>query len=111
MGVNEVKVNGTVIMTTRGTSVSEDNLLMNETAVDREGEHIQGELDPYVLSDEATDSIDNSDYIPFNDVSDTETPKKKILVSKLLERLATLFSVVSTAANGLAPKITNTSGY
>ena len=89
MGVNEIKLNGTTIMSVRGDSVSEKNLLLNETATNNAGEKIKGELDPvteeeldevkeqlnelsddvYKVSDEEGE-IEETDYIPFNDISD-----------------------------------------
>jgi hypothetical protein len=44
--INEVIINGQVVMTTRGDTVSETNLLQGETATNRAGEKITGSLDP-----------------------------------------------------------------
>lgn len=110
MGVNEVKVNGQVLMTTRGDSVDESNLVQGETATNSKGEKITGELDPvthkeveelkkqldelsndaYKVSDSEGD-IQEDDYIPFNDVEDSEKPKKKTLFSTIIDTIRQSF--------------------
>lgn len=97
-------------MSVREDSVAEDNLLLNETATNSAGEKIKGELDPvteeeldevkeqlnelsddvYKVSDEEGE-IEETDYIPFNDISDVEQPKKKTLLSSIIEKLKSTF--------------------
>lgn len=104
MATNEVKLNGEVILSTRGDTVSENNLMMDETATDRKGEKITGKLEPvdkndaYLVSDEIGD-ISDEDYIPFNDVSDVVTPKKKIGVLSFFEKLKSVFLPKETSSS------------
>lgn len=104
MATNEVKLNGEVILSTRGDTVSEENLMMDETATDRKGEKITGKLEPvdkndaYLVSDEIGD-ISDEDYIPFNDVSDVVTPKKKIGVLSFFEKLKSVFLPKETSSS------------
>lgn len=96
MGVNEVVVNGETVMSTRNDTVSENNLLQGETATNRAGEHVEGQLDPamkdeaYLVSDDVGE-ISEDDYIPFNDVSDEEQPKKKTVFSSIISKIKGLF--------------------
>lgn len=117
--INEVIINGQVVMTTRGDTVSETNLLQGETATNRAGEKIRGALDPvqeqdfeefkeevensldslnedlkgkYYSIEDDVDEIDNTDYIPFHDVSDNSIPKKKTLFSSIVEKLKSVFA-------------------
>lgn len=104
MATNEVKLNGEVILSTRGDTVSEENLMKDETATDRKGEKITGKLEPvdkndaYLVSDEIGD-ISDEDYIPFNDVSDVVTPKKKIGVLSFFEKLKSVFLPKETSSS------------
>lgn len=99
--VNEVVLNGTTIISTREDSVAEDNLVMDETATNKAGEKIKGELDvasadeTYNIND-PVDDIADEDYIPFNDVSDSEMPKKKTLFSSFIEKLTKYFLPASS---------------
>lgn len=96
MGINEIIVNGETLMSTRNDTVSENNLLQGETATNRAGEHVEGELDPamkneaYLVSDDVGE-ISEDDYIPFNDVSDEEQPKKKTVFSSIISKIKGLF--------------------
>lgn len=97
LNTNEVIVNGQVIMSTRNDTVTPQTLVRDETATNKEGARIVGELDPvyhdeaYLIDDPEGD-IDDSDYIPFNDVSDEEEPKKKTLFSSILDKLRSIFA-------------------
>ena len=100
MAVNEVTLNGQQILSVRGNTVNESNLLQGETATNSAGEKITGEMNPemsgeaYVLSDEVAE-ISDSDYIPFNDTDDEEKPKKKTLFSEIIEKLKNIFATKS----------------
>ena len=97
MAVNQVIVNGEELVNLRNDTVTPETLVEGETATNREGEHIEGELDPvshdeaYLIDDPEGD-IDDSDYIPFNDVSDEEQPKKKTLFSSIVAKLRGIFA-------------------
>lgn len=94
--VNQVIVNGEELINLRNDTVTPQTLVKDETATNKEGAKIVGELDPvshneaYLIDDPEGD-IDDSDYIPFNDVSDEEEPKKKILFSSIVDKLKTIF--------------------
>ena len=98
--VNQVIVNGEELINLRNDTVSPQTLVRDETATNKEGAKIVGELDPvshneaYLIDDPEGD-IDDSDYIPFNDVSDEEQPKKKTLFSSIVEKLKSVFQVKS----------------
>lgn len=93
--INEVKLNGETILSTRSNTVTEDTLVQGETAQNKAGESIVGKLDPvdknkaYLISDEIGD-IDNADYMPFYDVSDQK--KKKTLFGSIIEKLKSVFA-------------------
>lgn len=94
--VNEVVLNGESIISTRKDTVAEDNLVRNESATDKAGKKIKGELDVASADDtyninDPVDDIEDEDYIPFNDVSDVEMPKKKTLFSSFIEKLTNYF--------------------
>ena len=109
MSVNQVFINGEEILSTRGNTVTEDTLVQGEIAQDKTGKDITGKLDPvsheelnelkeqvdaldeevYKLSDDEGE-ISESDYIPFNDVSDGNEPKKKTLFTSFVEKVKTL---------------------
>lgn len=97
LNTNEVIVNRQVIMSTRNDTVTPQTLVKDETATNKQGEKIVGELDPvshdeaYLIDDPEGD-IDESDYIPFYDVSDEEQPKKKTLFSSILDKLRSIFA-------------------
>lgn len=94
--INEVRINGETVLTTRGDTVAEDNLFNEETATDRTGRKIVGQANAgdseltYMITD-PVDDISEYDYIPFNDVSDTEIPKKKTLFYSIIEKLKKYF--------------------
>ena len=93
--INEVKLNGETLLSTRSNTVTEDTLVQGETAQNKAGESIEGRLDPvdkdkaYLISDEIGD-IDNADYMPFYDVSDQK--KKKTLFGSIVEKLKSVFA-------------------
>ena len=93
--INEVKLNGETILSTRSNTVTEDTLVQGETAQNKAGESIVGNLDPvdkdkaYLITDEIGD-IDNADYMPFYDVSDQK--KKKTLFGSIIEKLKSVFA-------------------
>ena len=119
MGVNQVIINGEEIMNVREDTVNSSNLLKGESATNKAGEKVEGTLDPvdkgdfeeavsnlqgeienlendtYKVSDNAG-SIDDADYIPFNDTSDSGEPKKKFLFSSLLTKLKGMFYNISS---------------
>ena len=70
----------------------------------------------YVIGDTVDTSIDDADYIPFNDVSDVSVPKKKISLTNLINKLKSTF-VTSTDLNAkadltdLAPTFDTTASY
>lgn len=105
MGVNEVNVNGENIIDLTRDTVNENNLLLNETATDSKGEKVQGKVNPakkseaYLVTDIVGD-IENEDYIPFNDVSDAVTPKKKTLFSSIVAKIQTVFNSVFATVTG-----------
>ena len=105
MGVNEVNVNGENIMDLTRDTVNENNLLLNETATDSRGEKVQGKVNPakkseaYLVTDIVGD-IENEDFIPFNDVSDAVTPKKKTLFSSIVAKIQTVFNSVFATVTG-----------
>ena len=105
MGVNEVNVNGENIMDLTRDTVNENNLLLNETATDSRGEKVQGKVNPakkseaYLVTD-IEGEIADEDYIPFNDVSDKTTPKKKTLFSSIVTKIQTVFNSVFATVTG-----------
>lgn len=151
--INEVLLNGSVLMTTRGDTVEEENLLEDESATDSAGRKIVGLVPPIeiddALSNESTNPVENrvitnalddkadssdiptklsdlendmgfatdayspvdeagtlddADYIPFNDVSDTSKPKKKALFSTIIDKLKNTFLVKSWGHMQLVPQ-------
>lgn len=94
--VNEVIINGETVVNLRKDTVAENNLMEEETATNHEGRKIEGEFngasedDAYLVSDPIGD-IEEEDYVPFNDISDTEMPKKKTLFSDIIGKLADFF--------------------
>lgn len=105
MKTNEVKVNGETIINLREDTVSSENLLQGETAHNKAGESITGDLDPatkddaYLVSD-VEDDIADDDYIPFNDVSDPDIIKKKTLFSSIVTKIKTAFNSVFASITG-----------
>ena len=95
--VNEVIVNGKVVMSTREDTVSQQTLVQGKTATNSAGEKIQGELDPvthneaYLVND-PVGTIDDNDYIPFNDISDYTQPKKKTHLTSFVMKLMGKFT-------------------
>ena len=59
MGVNEVKINGQVIMSTRNDTVDSDNLLLDETATNRRGDKVRGLVDPVNIDSELSNTSTN----------------------------------------------------
>jgi len=110
MSVNQVFINGEEILSTRGNTVTENTLVQGETAQDKTGKTIEGNLDPvteeeldevkeqlnelsddvYKVSDEEGE-IEETDYIPFNDISDVNKPKKKALLSSIIDKIKSAF--------------------
>jgi len=107
---NEVIVNGRVVMSVRGDTVTENTLVQGETAHDKTGKEIVGNLNPQsseelnelrervdALDEEAyrvldrVEEIEEEDYIPFNDSDDEEHPKKKTLFASIIEKLKSIF--------------------
>lgn len=93
--VSRVILNGETIMDIHEDSVNQDNLLQDETAHGSDGEPIIGRAsiggNYYSPNDPASTDLANDDYIPFNDVSDSETPKKKTLFSNIIDKLKQVF--------------------
>lgn len=102
--INEVRINGETVLTTRGDTVAEDNLLSEETATNRAGRKIKGnvngdDLDLAYLISDPVDDITEGDYIPFHDVSDNSWEKKKILFAKIIDKMRKYF-LEKTEKNG-----------
>ena len=113
-GVSQVLLNGEEIMTTMGDTVSPDNLLEGETATDKSGGKIEGAIDPveqgdfdlleqdveelksqtYNILDEEGEITDD-DFVPFQDVSDSAKPKKKVTFGTILEKFKGLYAFIS----------------
>lgn len=110
--VNEVIINGETVVNLRKDTVAENNLMEEETATNHEGRKIEGEFngasedDAYLVSDPIGD-IEEEDYVPFNDVSDTEVPKKKTLFSELIEKLKNYFMSALSPSGNSEIKLTN----
>ncbi len=99
MSINEIKMNGVTLMSTRNDSVTESTLKKGETATDRTGRQIVGNMsetskNAYKTDDTVGDISDN-DYIPFQDVDDEAKPTKKTLWSTLVNKLKAVFVVKS----------------
>ena len=119
--IAKVTLNGKVLMNISEDTVDKSNLLKSQTAHNAAGEPIVGEMEPgggseisyvdneaggttAIITDEPStwdnfysiaddpDEIVDADYIPFNDVSDAEKPKKKTLFSGIKEKLKSMFS-------------------
>lgn len=96
--INEVRINGVTMISTREDTVTKETLLKGVTAHDASGEQIVGELDPvgqddaYLVTDEEGELADN-DYLPFYDSS--EGKKKKSLFSHLVDKLKSIFVTIS----------------
>lgn len=96
--VSRVTINGNPIMDIHEDTVSPETLKKDETAHDRSGSPIVGTFkgggdtsDCYKITDPASTDLDDDDYIPFNDVSDAEVPKKKTLFSTIVNKLKDTF--------------------
>lgn len=96
--VSKVTLNGVTLMDIHEDTVQPETLAKDETSHDRSGEQITGEAefggdttDCYKITDPASNDIDDADYIPFHDVSDSEVPKKKTLFSNIIEKLKNIF--------------------
>lgn len=96
--VSKVTLNGVTLMDIHEDTVQPETLAKDETSHDRSGEQITGEAefggdttDCYKITDPASLDIDNADYIPFHDVSDSEVPKKKTLFSNIIDKLKQIF--------------------
>ena len=102
---NQIIVNGEEIINLRSDTVSSENLLQGETAHNKAGQPITGDLDPatkddaYLVSD-IEDDIADDDYIPFNDVSDPDIIKKKTLFSSIVTKIKTAFNSVFASITG-----------
>ena len=96
--VSKVTLNGVTLMDIHEDTVQPETLAKDETSHDRSGEPITGEAefggdttDCYKITDPASTDIDDADYIPFHDVSDSDVPKKKTLFSNIIDKLKQIF--------------------
>ena len=98
---NEVIVNGEVLLSTRNNTVTESTLAQNETAQDKTGHSITGEMDggadAYHPTDPLSSNITDDDYIPFYSVS--EQKKHNALFSRIVDRLKGIFITKSSGSN------------
>lgn len=98
---NEVIVNGEVLLSTRNNTVTESTLAQNETAQDKTGHSIKGEMDggadAYHPTDPLSSNITDDDYIPFYSVS--EQKKHNALFSRIVDRLKGIFITKSSGSN------------
>lgn len=96
--IAKVSLNGQTLIDISEDSVTPEVLARDETAHDAAGESIRGTAefggdtsDCYKTTDPASTDLDDADYIPFNDVSDAEVPKKKTLFSTIVNKLKDTF--------------------
>ena len=100
---NEVIVNGEVLLSTRKNTVTESTLAQNETAQDKTGHSIVGEMnggantDAYRPTDPLSSNITDDDFIPFYDVS--EQKKHNVLFSRIIDRLKGYFLPKTNGGN------------
>lgn len=99
--INEVIVNGETLLSTRGNTVTEDTLAEGETAQDKSGKTITGNMqggsnsNPYFVTDSLSSNFSEDDYIPYYDVS--EQKKHNTLIGKFIDFLKGIFV---TKSNG-----------
>lgn len=93
--INEVIVNGETLLSTRENTVTEDTLAEGETAQDKSGKKIIGNMqggsnsNPYFVTDSLSSNLSEDDYIPYYDVS--EQKKHNTLLSKFVDFLKGIF--------------------
>lgn len=97
--IAKVSLNGQTLIDISEDSVTPEVLARDETAHDAAGESIRGTAefggdtsDCYKTTDPASTDIADNDYIPFNDVSDVEVPKKKTLFSNIVNKVKNAFT-------------------
>lgn len=92
--IAKVSLNGQTLIDISEDSVTPEVLAEDETAHDAAGEQIRGTAqfggdttDCYKTTDTADTTIADGDYLPFNDISDENVPKKKITLTNLINKL------------------------
>lgn len=100
--IAKVTYNGKTLMDISEDTVTEETLAEEETAHRANGVPIRGTArfggdttDCYKTTDDASTDLADDDYIPFNDVSDSEKPKKKALFSTIVDKLKNTFATVT----------------
>ena len=99
---NKIVFGDEVLMDLTQDSVTPQTLMAGETAHDRSGTPITGELDVgnfYSVNDSAETDIANDDYIPFYDTS--ATAKKKSLWSNIVAKIKTALGIASSGSTFL----------
>ena len=125
--VNKVQFGNQTVIDISDTDAQEGDVVEGKTFYKGTGQRSTGTGNYYSPNDTAETAIADNDYFPFYDTS--AMAKKKTLWSNIKAKLKTYFDgiystfsgsyddlsdkpgVVSTSANGLAPKVTNTSNF
>ena len=100
MPINEILLNGTEVMSTRGDTVSAETLVEGETATDASGKKIVGNLQPvkndetYLIEDEV-DDITDDDYIPYLRITNDVVQTKKTFFGTIINKLKSTFATIN----------------